>query len=117
MRRIATQIVYYVVYFGVAIWANSYAFYALAISGVSIIGKFLVFVVVVLFDMFLVWNMIERRYAVKIAEIKDRILVAKFELAAADAELRNKGVFSDQGSLIELVHDHIKVAKEHLDHV
>ena len=116
MRRIsATQIVFYILYFGVAIWANSYAFYALAISGVSIIGKFLVFVVVVLFDMFLVWNMIERRYAVKIAEIKDRILVAKFELAAADAELRNKGVFSDQ--VVGLVHEHIKIAKEHLDNV
>jgi len=117
MRRIATQIVYYVVYFGVAIWANSYAFYALAISGVSIIGKFLVFVLIVLFDMYVAWNFIDRHYKIRMAEIKDRILMAKFELAAADAELRNKGVFSDQGQLIGLVHEHIKVAKEHLDHV
>jgi hypothetical protein len=114
MRKISTWIVFY---FGAAIWANSYAFYALATSGAGLISKFLVFVVVVLFDMFLAWDLTERRYAVKMAVIKDRILMAKFELDAADAELRNKGMFSDQEKLVELVHDHIKIAKEHLDHV
>ena len=116
MRRIATQIVY-IVYFGVAIWANSYAFYVIAVSGASLISKFLAFVLIVLFDMYVAWNFTDRHYKIRMAEIKDRILMAKFELAAADAELRNKGVFSNQGQLIGLVHEHIKVAKEHLDHV
>ncbi|MDT7870304.1 MAG: hypothetical protein RQ839_09045 [Thermoproteus sp.] len=116
MRRIATQIVFYIVYFGVAIWANSYAFYVIAVSSASLISKFLAFVLIVLFDMYVAWNFTDRHYKIRMAEIKDRILMAKFELAAADAELRNKDVFSDQG-LIGLVHEHIKVAKEHLDHV
>ena len=118
MRRISTtQIVFYILYFGVAIWANSYAFYELAISSVSLISKFLVFVLIVLFDMYVAWNFTDRHYKIRMAEIKYRILMAKFELAAADAELRNKGVFLDQGQLIGLVHEHIKVAKEHLDNV
>jgi len=118
MRRIsATQIVFYVVYFGVVIWANSYAFYELAISGASLISKFLVFVLIVLFDMYVAWNFTDRHYKIKMAEIKDRILMARFELATADAEIRQKGMFSDQGQLIGLVHDHIKIAREHLDYV
>jgi len=118
MHRIsATQIVFYILYFGVAIWANSYAFYELAISSASLISKFLVFVLIVLFDMYVAWNFTDRHYKIRMAEIKYRILMAKFELAAADAELRNKGMFSDQGQLVGLVHDHIKIAKEHLDNV
>jgi hypothetical protein len=118
MRRIsATQIVVYIVYFGVAIWANSYAFYELAVSSASLISKFLVFVLIVLFDMYVAWDFTDRRYTVMMAEIKDRILMAKFELAAADAELKNTGMFQDQEKLVELVHDHIKIAKEHLDNV
>jgi len=118
MRRIsATQIVFYVVYFGVVIWANSYAFYELAISSASLISKFLVFVLIVLFDMYVAWNFTDRHYKIKMAEIKDRILMARFELVVADAEIRQKGMFSDQGQLIGLVHDHIKIAREHLDYV
>ena len=118
MRRIsATQIVFYVVYFGVAVWANSYAFYELAISSASLISRFLAFVLIVLFDMYVAWSFTDRHYKIRMAEIKDKILMAKFELAAADAELRNKDMFSDQGQLIGLVHEHIKIAKEHLDNV
>jgi hypothetical protein len=116
MHKIST-IVFYIVYFGVAIWANSYAFYVIAVSSAGLIGKFLVFVLIVLFDMYVAWDFTDRRYTVMMAEIKDRILMAKFELAAADAELKNTGMFQDQEKLVELVHDHIKIAKEHLDNV
>jgi F0F1-type ATP synthase membrane subunit b/b' len=121
MRKITTaQIIFYVlsiIYIGMAIWANCYAFYELAISNISLISKFLVFVLIVLFDMYLAWDFTDRHYKVKIAEIKDTILKAKFELATADAEIRYRDMFSSADSLIKLVHEHIKIAKEHLDHV
>jgi hypothetical protein len=51
------------------------------------------------------------------AEIKDTIFDAKFELVAADAEIRQRDTFSNPEDLIKLVHEHIKIAKEHLDNV
>jgi hypothetical protein len=122
MRRISvSQIVYYVVYFGVAVWANLYAFYVLAISSASPASKFLVFIFIALFNMYLAWNFTDRHYRVKMAEIMDKVLDARFELAAADAEINaeigQKGMFSDPEQLIKIVHDHIKIAREHLSNV
>jgi len=51
------------------------------------------------------------------AEIMDKVLDARFELAAADAEIRQKGMFSDPEQLIKIVHEHIKFAREHLSNV
>jgi hypothetical protein len=122
MRRISVgRIISYIVYFGVAVWANCYAFYALAISAAGLGDKLVAFVLVVLFDMFLAWNFTDRHYRVKMAEIMDKIFDARFELAAADAEInaemRQKGMFSNQEQLIKIVHEHIKIAREHLDNV
>jgi len=111
------EVVYYILYFGAAVWANLSAFYVLAISGASLASKFLVFILIALFNMYLAWNFTDRHYRVKMAEIMDKVLDARFELAAADAEIRQKGMFSDPEQLIKIVHEHIKFAREHLSNV
>ena len=118
MRKISvTQIVLDIIWVGWAVWVNFYAFYVLTVSGASLASKFLVFIMIILFDIFLAWSYIDRHYSVKIAEIKDAVLDARFELAAADAEIRQRDMFSSPDDLIKLVHEHIKIAKEHVDHV
>ena len=122
MRKMSVlDVVYYILYFGAAVWANLSAFYVLAISGASLASKFLVFILIALFNMYLAWNFTDRRYRVKMAEIIDKVLDARFELAAADAEInaeiRQKGMFSDPEQLIKIVHEHIKIAREHLNNV
>jgi hypothetical protein len=113
----AIQIVLNIIWIGAAVWTNFFAFSVLAISNTSLIIKFLSFVLIVLFDMYITWDFIDTRYRVKMAEIKDTIFDAKFELVAADAEIRQRDTFSNPEDLIKLVHEHIKIAKEHLDNV
>jgi len=53
MRKMSVlDVVYYILYFGAAVWANLSAFYVLAISGASLASKFLVFILIALFNMY-----------------------------------------------------------------
>jgi len=118
MRKISvTQIILDVILLGWAVWVNLYAFYVLAVSGASLASKFLIFIMIILFDIFLAWSFIDRHYTAKIAEIKYSVIDARSELTMADAEMKYRDMFSSPDELIEHVHKHIKFAKEHIDRV
>jgi hypothetical protein len=72
---------------------------------------------IILFDIFLAWSFIDRHYSAKIAKIKYAILDVRSELTMADAEMKYRDMFSSPDELIGHVHEHIKIAKEHIDHV
>jgi hypothetical protein len=97
----------------VAVWLNISAFYYVAISTIGILDKAIVFASTMLLDMTIMWlNMSQR-----IDEIVDRVAKARIELIVADIEIAHKEMFSDLNSMIDTVHNHIKIAKEQLDGV
>jgi len=96
-----------------AVWLNVSAFYYVALSGIGALDKAVIFALAVLFDVSLVWY----RDSQRIDEIYDGISKAVLELLAADTEIMYKDMFSNTDKLIDLVHDHIKRAMEHLNNV
>jgi len=96
-----------------AVWLNISAFYYVALSGIGVLDKVVIFTLVVMLDVSLVWY----RDSQRIDEIYDGISKANLELIAADTEIMYKEMFSNTDRLIDLVHSHIKRAMEHLDNV
>jgi len=97
----------------VVIWFDVSAFYYVAISEVGILNKAVVFAMAVMLNISLVW-FYESQY---LDEIAKSISYANLELIAADTEIMYKDMFSNTDKLIDLVHDHIKRAMEHLNNV
>jgi len=96
-----------------AVWLNISAFYYVALSGIGVLDKVVIFALVVMLDVSLVWY----RDSQRIDEIYDGISKANLELIAADTEIMYKEMFSNTDRLIDLVHKHIKIAMKHLDNV
>jgi len=94
-----------------AVLLNVLAFYYVALSGIGLLDKAVLFAAAVLLDVTLAWTSEYRR----IDEIYDRVAKARLELIAADTEIMYREMFSSTDSLIDLVHDHIKRAMEHLN--
>jgi len=95
-----------------AVLLNVLVFYYVAISEIGVADKAVLFAAAVLLDAALVWS-----NGCRNDEIYDRVAKARLELIAADTEIMYKEMFSSTDSLIDLVHNHIKIAMEHLNNV
>jgi len=101
------------------------AFYALALSNFDVTTKAVTFILTtisfIITGMYIdvAWNSIKSENTKKeiIREVREKILRAKLELVAADAEIKERDMFQNVDALIKLVHKHIKLAKEYLDEV
>jgi len=96
-----------------AVLLNVSAFYYVALSGIGLLDKAVLFTATVLLNVALAWTNEYRR----IDELLDGISKANLELVAADTEIMYREMFSNTDNLVNLVHDHIKRAIEHLNDV
>jgi hypothetical protein len=96
-----------------AVLLNMSAFYYVALSGIGLLDKAVLFTLTVLLDI----SLMRYRDSMRIDELLDRISKANLELIAADTEIMYSEMFSSTDSLVNLVHDHIKRAIEHLNDV
>jgi hypothetical protein len=96
-----------------AVLLNVLAFFYVAISEIGVVDKSVLFAAAVLLDVTLAWY----RDSQRIDEIYDKVAMARLELIAADVEIAEKEMFSSLDSLIDLVHEHIKIAMKHLNDV
>jgi hypothetical protein len=96
-----------------AVLSNMLTFFYVAVSEIGVVDKAVLFAAAVLLNIVLVWN---NEYW-KMNEIYDKVAMAKLELIAADVEIAEKEMFSSPDSLINLIHEHIKIAMEHLNDV
>jgi len=96
-----------------AVLSNMLTFFYVAVSKIGVVDKAVLFAAAVLLNIVIIWN---NEYW-KMNEIYDKVAMAKLELIAADVEIAEKEMFSSVDSLINLIHEHIKIAMEHLNDV
>jgi hypothetical protein len=119
--RIAVSVLMAIVYAIALILPNSMMFRIIAIMQYDIATKAISFIVIVVYNAFMVWIIIDRHYHtnyyVELYTIKDNIRIARFELGEAEIDIESKDMFASMDTLIDHVYKHIKTAKKLLDEI
>jgi len=119
--RIAESALTAIGYIMALILPNSLALYIVAMPKYDIATKAFTFIVIVVYDAFIIWfiiyNYYHTNYYVKLYSIKDNIIMARLELTEAAVNIESRREFSNVDSLMDAVYKHIKTAKKLLDEI